>query len=101
MLVNNAIVENISATICQGSSYDLAGTLYSTSGSYSATLPSSAGCDSTINLDLLVNNAIVENISATICQGSSYDLAGTLYNTSGSYSATLTSSSLSDPINIV
>ncbi|MEM1320164.1 MAG: hypothetical protein AAGG75_07905 [Bacteroidota bacterium] len=102
LTVTDTVIQNISATICEGSSYDLGGTLYSTSGSYSASLVDANGCDSTINLALTVTDTTIENISATICQGSSYDLAGTLYNTSGSYSATLPSSAGCDStINLI
>jgi len=48
-------VTNISQKICQGSSFTFNGNSISQSGTYKDTLTTSAGCDSIISLDLVVN----------------------------------------------
>ncbi len=79
-----------SATITQAScsNFTLNGTVYSTSGTYTQTRSNAAGCDSTITLNLTIN----QPSSATITQSSctSFTLNGTTYTTSGTYTQTRT-----------
>ncbi len=93
LTVNPISYQNITHTICNGDTYSFNGTDYNTSGTYTATLTSSTGCDSIITLDLTVRQPIQTNLNEQICNGESYSFNGTDYNTSGTYSATLTSSS--------
>ncbi len=93
LTVNPISYQNITYTICNGDTFSFNGTDYNTSGTYTATLTSSTGCDSVITLDLTVLQPIQTNLNEQICNGDSYSFNGTDYNTSGTYSATLTSSS--------
>ncbi len=92
LTVLQPIQTNLNEQICNGDSYSFNGTDYNTSGTYSATLTSSSGCDSTVTLNLIVNDVLTEVIDQQICNGQSVDFNGTTYNTTGSYTATLTSS---------
>lgn len=66
-------VYNIPVTeaICQGNSYNFFGQNLATSGRYTHTLQTPAGCDSTINLTLTVNPLPTATISGntTFCEG--------------------------------
>ncbi|MBI3239345.1 MAG: T9SS type A sorting domain-containing protein [Flavobacteriia bacterium] len=69
--------------------YTLNGTTYNASGTYNQLLAgaNSAGCDSTITLNLTVNAATSSSITTSSC--SSYTLNGTTYNSSGTYVQTI------------
>lgn len=72
-------------TICQGSSYTLGGTTYTTSGNYSHTFQTVNGCDSIVNLNLTVNPVFQSTRNEIICQGESYTLGGQQYTATGTY----------------
>ena len=58
------------------------GTVYTTSGIKTAVIPNAAGCDSTITINLTVNNSTTSSITETACD--SYTAPdGTVYTTSG------------------
>ena len=80
--------QQVAATICPGSSYELAGQTFTSAGSYQVTLPSVDGCDSTFYLQLQEAQTIVVQQSATICQGDSYAFGGNVYAAPGTYYAT-------------
>ena len=78
-------VTPISATICAGGTYDFNGVPYSTTGFYPQVYISAVGCDSTVNLNLVVNPPIIYNITDSICEGTQYFLNGVAYNETGQY----------------
>ena len=83
---------NLSVITCD--SYNLNGQIYNMSGNYTQVLTNSnsVGCDSTINLDLTINNSSSNSnvISESITTCGSYTLNGQTYTTPGSYTQTLT-----------
>ena len=91
LVVEDAVTNSINAVICEGEGYTINGNIYTTTGSYTETIigGSSAGCDSVIILDLVVNEAIVNNLQITICEGDSYSIGNDVYTSSGTYSTVL------------
>ncbi|MBK6730730.1 MAG: gliding motility-associated C-terminal domain-containing protein [Bacteroidetes bacterium] len=87
LIVHPIYVENVSAEICDGETYILPdGSTVITSGIYISNLISINGCDSIITTDLIVHPIYNENISAEICDGSTYILPdGSTVATSGIY----------------
>ncbi len=83
--VNDAVTNNIAASICDGQDYIINGVPYNTNGIHTETLPggSSIGCDSIIVLDLNVNPATTNNLTASICTGQDYIINGVPYSTTG------------------
>ncbi|MEZ5172305.1 MAG: gliding motility-associated C-terminal domain-containing protein [Bacteroidia bacterium] len=77
--------ETITAGICEGESYNLNGSNYTTAGTYTQTIQNQAGCDSTITLILQINPAPENTINISICEGSSYNFYGTSYSQAGQY----------------
>ncbi|MCF8374117.1 MAG: T9SS type A sorting domain-containing protein [Bacteroidales bacterium] len=78
-------VDSISEQICQGQGYSFGNdTLYST-GMYVDTFLNSMGCDSIVNLDLVVEPVYLTTISATICQNHSYYFNGQYLYQAGTY----------------
>ncbi len=87
---------NIATQICQGESYTLNGTDYTSSGVYPVTLQSATGCDSIVTLNLKVHKPVSHELSH-IAEGS-YTWNGETYTTSGEYVQTLSAASGCDSI---
>ena len=77
-------------TICQGIDYDFLGTLLFAPGDYSDTIQTAEGCDSLINLHLIIDDLLTETIVASTCQGVPYIFNGVGYNNAGTYDTLLT-----------
>ena len=97
-----SVVDNLleveDVTICEGETYPVGNTDYGTSGTYSADFTSSAGCDSTYQVNLTVLPPSTATITPSICQGSSFSIGGENYDTAGTYVVTLTGASGCDSI---
>ncbi|HOY41585.1 MAG TPA: PKD domain-containing protein [Chitinophagales bacterium] len=92
LTVNPKKSANINRTICQGQSVTIGNQTYNTSGNFTVTTQTSLGCDSTINLNLLVNPVKSTSITRTICEGQTVEIGNQVFTTAGSYSITLQSS---------
>jgi gliding motility-associated-like protein len=85
VILINALQSNISAQICTGQSYILpdSNVVFNT-GLYVVTIPSIAGCDSIIQINLIAGNTSVDSLSIQLCQGQNYTLPdGNIANTNG------------------
>jgi threonine/homoserine efflux transporter RhtA len=72
---------------------------YGSEGTYAVTLTGSSGCDSIATLVLAVNNTLTTTTSVSICNNLlPYSWNGNTYNSSGSYSITLTSTTGCDSV---
>jgi hypothetical protein len=91
LTVNETYSVATEASICVGESYDFFGQTITTEGNYQATLSSITGCDSLINLTLIVIPQLETTTSSSICAGSSYLFEGTNYTLAGTYRDTLQS----------
>ncbi len=78
--------ETASEEICDGDSYTFGSQNLTTSGTYSHTFQSQAGCDSVVTLQLTVLPKNTESISATIKEGETYQLGTQTLGQTGSYS---------------
>ena len=96
--VVSELTETVNAQICEGSSYDFNGDTYSSSGSFSATLTSSLGCDSIVTLELQVLNEVVNDINVELCFGQTYQFDDEVLDSSGLYTKTYTTSQGCDSI---
>ncbi len=76
--------------ICDGESFTVANSTYTTSGSYTDVIPASTGCDSTIYLELTVYDIPVTNLEETICEGDEYAVGTSTYTQTGGYQDVLT-----------
>ena len=82
--------EIINTEICEGETFVLNGQSYSMGGTFEQELNTVEGCDSIIEINLILNPNTEENISAQICEGESYNLNGETYAISGFYSQQIT-----------
>jgi hypothetical protein len=89
--VNPVYTTPISASICEGDSYNFWGTILTAAGTYIDTISSLKGCDSILVLTLTVNPVYSTPIAASVCKGDSYDFFGMLLTAAGTYSHVLSS----------
>ena len=89
LAISDVINTTVSAEICEGGSYDFFGQTLTTAGTYTHTTQSVQGCDSVVTLTLTVNPVFNTPLTATICDGSSYDFFGQTLTTAGTYTHTL------------
>ena len=80
------------ASICNGETYELGGTLLSETGFYIDTLKNKDNCDSIVMLDLNVIGDEFETIEASIFEGEKFEIEGNSFTTAGVYQLELTSS---------
>jgi len=76
-------------SICGNSGYLFGGRLLTTSGSYRDTITSAGGCDSIINLNLVVRPIDTTFLQDSVCSGVGYSFNGNVYFASGIYLDTL------------
>ncbi|MBK7427002.1 MAG: hypothetical protein IPI60_08230 [Saprospiraceae bacterium] len=87
--VNPVQNNTIQIQICEGESYLFDGQNLSTSGEYEAIFQNSKGCDSTVNLNLIVYPKNQTNIQHQMCEGEFYTFAGQQLSSPGIYEQTL------------
>ncbi|MEO0726318.1 MAG: gliding motility-associated C-terminal domain-containing protein [Bacteroidota bacterium] len=83
--VTAIITNTINPTICTGTTYSIGGDDLTTTGTYEYTFPSSAGCDSVVTVNLLVEDALINELTETICEGESFPVGGNNYTLTGMY----------------
>ena len=93
--VTNNVNATISVVSC-GSFTAPDDSVYTTSGVYTSVIPSVFGCDSTITINLTINNATDSLITATDC--SSFELNGQTYTATGIYTQVLTNAAGCDSL---
>ncbi len=77
-------------TICNNSSVKFNGSFYSKTGTYTAHLTNSVGCDSTATLIVTVKDTSSSITRDSVCANSSYTFNGSVYSKAGTYIAHLT-----------
>ena len=84
--------------ICTGIDYTFIDTVIADAGDYQKTVQTSGGCDSLINLHLIIDPILTDTIFAAICEGATYPFNGTDYTMAGTYDASLTTAANCDSI---
>lgn len=98
LTVLDSVVNDLTITLCEGSSFTIGNTAYSTTGNYSQTLTGSSGCDSTVNLNLIISNTVFTNLEFDICEGASVAVNQIPYFETGFYTDTITTGTGCDSI---
>ena len=84
LVVNHAdTLATEDVTMCD--SYTWHGTTYTTSGSYAFDTTTVNGCDSTVTLNLTINNKFEDTVTLAACDSLVWDVDGITYTTSGTY----------------
>jgi gliding motility-associated-like protein len=89
LTVNPAPTTQLNESICAGTSFAFGNQNLTQSGQYSQTLQTVNGCDSIINLNLIINPVLSSSQNISICQGETYSFFGQNLTSAGSYSQTL------------
>ena len=89
LTINPVASTNLTAAICEGSVYTENGFNVSETGTYTQTLQTVNGCDSIVTLTLTVNPVANTNLTAAICEGSSYTENGFNVSEAGTYTQNL------------
>ncbi len=84
--------------ICAHDSFNFGNQVLTQTGTYRDTLMATNGCDSIIELDLLVHPAIETQLSQTICEGEFFSFGGEFLGISGIYRDTLASAMNCDSV---
>ena len=91
LTVNPVANTTLSAAICEGSTYTENGFNESETGTYTQNLQTVNGCDSIVTLNLTVSTVINNDITAAICEGSTYTENGFNVSEPGTYTQNLQS----------
>lgn len=92
------VTSSVTDGLCPNSTYNFHGQSITTAGTYTATIPSSLGCDSTITLTLNNISTVFNTVAASICQGQTYLFGGQSLAAGGVYMDTLLSSAGCDSV---
>ncbi|OGS78736.1 MAG: hypothetical protein A3D31_01820 [Candidatus Fluviicola riflensis] len=91
VIVNQPTTSSLTEVACGSYTWVENGTTYNTSGTYTTTLAgaNANGCDSTITLNLTINQPTSSTVTEVACVSYTWAENGTTYNTSGSYPVVL------------
>ena len=90
LTVHPVYAPSIAAEICEGESYTVGTTDYTTTGVWVTNLTSINGCDSTVTLDLTVHPVYAFDLVESICDGDTYAVGDSVYTTTGTWVTNLT-----------
>jgi hypothetical protein len=96
--VNQPSSSSVTASSCDSYTWAQNGTTYTASGAYTAVVPNAAGCDSTITLNLTINNSTTATVPHTACDTYTWPINGQTYTTSGTYTATISNAAGCDSV---
>ena len=85
-------------TVCNSYEWPVNSQLYTATGLYTATITNASGCDSTITLDLTVNNETFATETVTYCNDYVWPLNGETYTMDGTYTDTIPNAAGCDSI---
>ena len=89
LTVNTVESTNLTAAICEGTTYTENGFNVSEAGTYTQNLQTINGCDSIVTLTLTVNPVASTNLTAAICEGSAYTENGFNVSEAGTHTLNL------------
>jgi len=86
--IPSSTINTIDTILCDGDELLINSTYYNESGSFTEFIEngSANGCDSTINIQISIDESQEHFIDTILCPGNAYNINGTSYNEEGSYS---------------
>ena len=97
-MVDSLITNSVMASVCFGDSLMVGGSYQTVSGVYVDTLITSAGCDSVVSTNFMIDSLITNSVMASICNGDSLLVGGAYQSAAGNYVDTLSTSSGCDSL---
>ena len=98
MTVNTYVTTTMADTSCDQYTWSQTGVSYTMTGTYSDTIPTAFGCDSIINLNLVIYNLDTVRIPVVSCDSFTWPQTGLTYYTSGVYRDSLVNNQGCDSI---
>jgi gliding motility-associated-like protein len=89
LIVNPTYYQTTNTSICKGDSLNIGGTFASETGTYYQIIPSSTGCDSVQQINLLVHPVFETTNYVSICEGTHYLFGELMLTSTGFYYDTL------------
>ncbi len=90
--------DTLSVTLCGAETFPFGEDVLTQSGRYTQTFTSSLGCDSTVTIDLRVEPAYDDTLSAQLCEGATLQLGDRIIDDIGLYRDTFTTAEGCDSI---
>lgn len=87
--VNQPTSSSVSVTACDSYTWAQNNSTYTSSGAYTAVVSNALGCDSTITLNLTINNSTTATVTQTACGSYTWPINNTTYTASGTHTATI------------
>lgn len=94
ILLSTSAPLDTTVVLCAGDSFPVADTILNQSGVYEFELLASNGCDSTVRLDLTVQEPILNNLDTTICTGQKISIGTQVFDQEGTYEVLLPNASI-------
>ncbi|MBC7885635.1 MAG: T9SS type A sorting domain-containing protein [Saprospiraceae bacterium] len=82
-------ITNLTSSICQGAVFNIGNQSFNQTGQYEIFLINSNGCDSIVNLNLIVHPIFTTNLIESLCSGSTFTIGNQSFTQSGQYEVTL------------
>ena len=98
LTVNNTTTSTISPVACNTYTSPSGNYTWTTSGTYTDTIPNAAGCDSIITINLTVNNTTTSTLSPVVCNSYTSPSGNYTWSPSGTYTDTIPNAAGCDSI---
>ncbi len=89
LTINTPTTATVNHTACDTYTWPLNNTTYTASGTYTATIPNAAGCDSVVTLNLTIGTPSASLFPMTACTSYTWPQTGLTYVVSGAYNDTV------------
>jgi hypothetical protein len=87
LTINNSSSSTVTQNACGSFTWAVNNTTYTSGGAYVAIIPNMNGCDSTITLNLTINNSSSSVVNQSSCDSYTWPINNTNYTSGGSYVA--------------
>jgi len=82
-------LNNLTETLCYGSSYNIDSKVYTQTGNYQKVLKTDTGCDSIIQLELIILPQKIQSIDTILCKGQQISIGNDVFTQDGFYQTIL------------
>lgn len=89
LTIENSSITTLTHEACEVYTWSANGQTYTQSGTYSAVLTNAYGCDSTVTLNLTMNQNTTSTETVSACESYTWNTTGQTYSQSGNYSTVL------------
>jgi gliding motility-associated-like protein len=98
LAINPADTVQLTQEICAGSAFIVGNQSFTPSGNYQVMLMNQLGCDSLVNLSLVVNELDTTQLQSNLCSGQSIVVGNQTFTTTGTYQVMLQNASGCDSL---